>query len=116
MSSKQIQNAPDFDPNKPWCILTISVNVVEAFYSVDNRAHWFSTNIALRINKGSRTIIFSDVVPFGTPPNETRNLQADTTAKLLYSTLFTLTLQANLTTAQVTFNQSSLPTNITYPT
>jgi hypothetical protein len=39
MSNKQIQNAPDFDPNKPWCILTISVNVVEAFYSVDNRAH-----------------------------------------------------------------------------
>jgi hypothetical protein len=56
------------------------------------------------------------VVPFGTPANETRNLQADTTVKVQYSTLFTLTLQANLTTAQVTFNQSSLPTNISYPT
>ena len=114
----QIVNNPGgFDPNKPWGILTVKTNITGAQYRGSNwpAGLWYETKIKLRINYGTYTFSFSNVTPFGTPKDIVTNIQeAYVTIYPIYTTLFTLKLQANISDVKTTFDQSSLPANISF--
>lgn len=115
-SADVLWNADNFDPSKPWSILDVSANATGALYKVTGHNEWISNSVSLRMNNGSKTITFSDVRGFGTPKPITINLQENVTIKANYTILFSVFLQSNIIGAKVSFDQSSLPSNISYPT